>query len=414
VRRSLERFHGGPDPAAVETAWPYLGHEDRAIRFAARVAIEHQPVSAWRDRALREPKARNQIAALAALARRGGTAQAEPIAVALERILWNELSHADRLDLLRVYMIALSRSGEMADATRRRIVDHLDPLYPSGNDRLDRELAEILTHLQAPRVIARTLELVRDAPTQELQIHYAMLLRDMARGWTPALREQYFQWFARARAHRGGVSFGGYLDQIRRDAAEPLDAPARRRLEELLQDQPETDPQAELKRRPVVMQWTVDGLLAAAEKAEHAGNAENGQQVFSAALCYRCHRFQGQGGSTGPDLTGVTRRFTWRDLIEAVVDPSRVIPDQYRSVQVAIKDGRVVTGKVADISGNTLLLRNNPFDPADLSMIDRDQIEVMEWSRTSLMPAGLLDTFTAQEIMDLLAFLGRPTETENR
>src|SRR5262249_25597463 len=61
LRHKLEEFHGRQDPKAVETAWPFLGHEDRYIRFAARVAVEHQDPRGWLDRALKE---RNPTAAL--------------------------------------------------------------------------------------------------------------------------------------------------------------------------------------------------------------------------------------------------------------------------------------------------------------------------------------------------------------
>ncbi len=49
LRKRLEAFHGHADPKAIPTAWPYLGHEDRFIRFAARVAIEHQDANEWRS-----------------------------------------------------------------------------------------------------------------------------------------------------------------------------------------------------------------------------------------------------------------------------------------------------------------------------------------------------------------------------
>ena len=54
LRRSLEAFHGHADPKAVDAAWPHLGHPDRFIRYAARVAIEFQDPKDWQDRALAE------------------------------------------------------------------------------------------------------------------------------------------------------------------------------------------------------------------------------------------------------------------------------------------------------------------------------------------------------------------------
>jgi putative heme-binding domain-containing protein len=133
-----------------------------------------------------------------------------------------------------------------------------------------------------------------------------------------------------------------------------------------------------------------------------------GREVFAAALCYRSHRFGGQGGMVGPDLTGVSRRFNARDLLEAVVEPGRVVSDQYRTSQVALKDGRVLVGKVKDISGNSLVLMPDPLRPADLLVVARDEIEEVAWSNSSMMPEGLLDSFAEREIADLMSFLRRP------
>ena len=54
MRRQLEDFHGAPNASAVATVWPHLNHADRHIRYAARLALEHQPLSAWKDKALSE------------------------------------------------------------------------------------------------------------------------------------------------------------------------------------------------------------------------------------------------------------------------------------------------------------------------------------------------------------------------
>src|SRR5690606_15890709 len=54
IRRELEAYHVGPKAGALDFAWPYLKHDDRFIQYAARIAVEHQPVSEWRDKALNE------------------------------------------------------------------------------------------------------------------------------------------------------------------------------------------------------------------------------------------------------------------------------------------------------------------------------------------------------------------------
>jgi putative heme-binding domain-containing protein len=409
LRRLRHRLEAdGP----FDLAWANLSHDDRAIRYAARIVVERQPVASWRGRALAEPHPRARIAALVALARRGDRADQAGIVEALDRLDWASLTARDRLDLLRAFELALARLGPPDRGTRERIVGSLGPHFPSRTDRLDRELAEILTAPDAPDVIPRTLSLLEEATTQEQQIHLAMCLREVRRGWTLDERRRLFGWLARAGSHRGGLTFGEYLDRIRRDAMESLDARERDALADLLLQRPPEDPYAGLKRRAFVRRWTVHQLLPLVDRGSGAGDPGRGREVFATALCYRCHRFEGQGGMVGPDLTGVARRFNGRDLLEAVIEPSRVMSDQYRTSQIALRDGRVVTGKVKDISGNTLVLMKDPLDPSDLLMVARDAIEEITWSAASMMREGLLDSFTERDIIDLLAFLRSPTAND--
>jgi putative heme-binding domain-containing protein len=94
--------------------------------------------------------------------------------------------------------------------------------------------------------------------------------------------------------------------------------------------------------------------------------------------------------------------------LEAVIEPNRVIPDQYRTSRIALKDGRLLTGKIKDMSGNTLVLMTDPLEPASLLMVARDGIEMIAWSDSSPMPRGLLDSFTEREVLDLMQFLRSP------
>jgi putative heme-binding domain-containing protein len=405
LRRLRHRLETG---GSIDVAWSNLRHSDRAVRHAARLAVERQTVEAWRGRALAESNPRARIAAMVALSRREGRAAQAEIVDALGRLDWGALADEDRLDLLRAYELAACRSFPPDGVTRERILERLDSRFPTHNERLDRELAELLTAMEAPGVIPRTLRLLEEAGTQEQQIHFAMCLRDVSRGWTLSDQKRYFGWFARAGGRRGGMTFGEYMGQIRGDAVSHLNASARRELAELLRERPAEEPYAELKRRAFVRKWTVSKLLPDIARGQEAGDRGRGRVVFAEALCYRCHRFEGAGGMVGPDLTGVARRFNTRDLLEAVIEPSRIISDQYRVSQIALKDGRLLTGKIKDLSGNTLVLMADPLDAANLLMVARDGVEEIAWSRSSPMPEGLLDSFTKQEILDLLEFLRLP------
>jgi putative heme-binding domain-containing protein len=143
-----------------------------------------------------------------------------------------------------------------------------------------------------------------------------------------------------------------------------------------------------------------------AELVEHdgKGSVERGRLIFTKAKCVKCHKFQAEGEGVGPDLTSVRRRFQRKEIVESIVYPSQVISDQYRMVQVETKEGQVYVGMpIPGVSKNdklTLLLS----DTTRLE-IPKSRIEEQTASKISVMPAGLLDPLSLQEVADLLAFL---------
>ncbi len=133
--------------------------------------------------------------------------------------------------------------------------------------------------------------------------------------------------------------------------------------------------------------------------ANLAGNATKGEELYRRMKCAQCH---GGGNALGPNLSGVTRRFSRDDLFQAVYDPNRDIPDRYRAMKILTDDGEVFVGmKVYDsIDGVTLQTADGK-----VVRINRDNIESKSTSGVSLMPSGLLDGASSQEIADLYAYL---------
>ncbi|MCA9021990.1 MAG: heme-binding protein, partial [Planctomycetaceae bacterium] len=111
------------------------------------------------------------------------------------------------------------------------------------------------------------------------------------------------------------------------------------------------------------------------------------------------------GGTIGPDLTGAGGRFNAQNLLESIIEPSKVISDQYASTMFILDDGRVVNGRVINLSGKNLMVLTDMANPSKLTSIDRDTVEEMLPSKSSMMPTGLIDTLTKEEALDLLAFL---------
>ncbi|MEZ6053754.1 MAG: c-type cytochrome [Planctomycetaceae bacterium] len=351
TRYMLEQLHGKVHPAIVDAAFPYLSNEDRQIRFAARVAIEQQPVDTWANRVLTAEDTNSRIQGAIALARSGRPEHHDAVVALLNLIDWENLSLARQLDLVRAYGLVQLRLGEGSEESRQAMVHKIDSKFPSGNAALDRELAKLLIALNAPGIAGRTLQALAGARTQEDQIHYALVLKDLETGWTIDERKAYFNWFREAAAHRGGMSFGGFLQNIRDEAVATLTKDEQKQLEEILNaaPPPPVNPLAELETREVVKKWTVDDLLPIAEKNLSQRNFEHGREMFTKAVCFRCHRVRGEGGMFGPDLTGAGGRFNNRNLLESMIEPSKVVSDQYQKMTFLMDDGRVIEGRVINM-----------------------------------------------------------------
>jgi putative heme-binding domain-containing protein len=421
LRRTLETFHGHQDPKAVEVAWPHLGHSDRFVRWAARVAIEFQDPATWREKALAETSSPEAtLNALLALARVSAqdpahrnpdtpppnTALRDQILAVLDRTAWDQVNVAGQLDLLRVYEVVLNRFGRPDDSTVKRLIGRLDPYYPSRVRELNTELCQLLVYLQAPDAAAKTVALLAQAPTQEEQIHYAQALRTLKAGWTPALRQTYFTWIANSGQFKGGNSLRGFMANIRRSAIANLSDSEKAALKPILDAKPvAAAPSAPLADRPLVKEWMLDELAPALETGLKDRDYDRGRVLFAAAKCFACHRYNDEGGGLGPDLSGVAGRFSARDLLESIVVPSKTISDQYEAVTVATTDGRVITGRIVNLHGDNLMINPDMFDPNNMVNVSRSHIEEIKRSPISLMPLGLLNTLKKDEVLDLFAYL---------
>jgi putative heme-binding domain-containing protein len=405
LRRRLESFHGGPNPKAVETAWSALGHPDRYIRFAARVALEHNPVEQWLERALDETNPQPSLTALLAVARLADKSQAPRLLAALGRLNLDELSVEQRLELLRVYSVAFVRMGAPDGATRAMLTSRLEPRFPAPDRRENAELAQMLVYLETPQAAAKLVAAMQNAPTQEEEIDYARALRVLKTGWTPDLREQYFGWFARARSLKGGHSLAGSIKIIMTDALANVPKEEFATLKPLLDEAAKAAPPPVFKPRPFVKKWTVEELAPIVESKLVGRDFSNGRRLFAEAKCFACHRYNFEGASAGPDLTGIAGRFTKRDLLESIVDPSKTISDQYAAVVLLTTDGETVTGRIVNHSGDGIMVMPDMLNPDGQKVVDAKKVEKVVLSKTSMMPTGLFDTLKEEEVLDLMAFL---------
>jgi putative heme-binding domain-containing protein len=153
-----------------------------------------------------------------------------------------------------------------------------------------------------------------------------------------------------------------------------------------------------------VRDWKMEDLLPVLEQVKRERSFEAGRLAFCQSGCSQCHRFAGEGGSVGPDLTGVGRRLSPHDLLESVLLPSKVITEGYATTEIETKSGESVTGRVEREDDRVVVLR--PLSAMEeVVTIRRTDIRRRALSKISNMPTGIVNTLSEAQILDLLAYL---------
>jgi putative heme-binding domain-containing protein len=161
-------------------------------------------------------------------------------------------------------------------------------------------------------------------------------------------------------------------------------------------------PPAELPQDVAGDKWSYDELLAYLE-SDSARNADAaaGRLAFEQAQCAKCHRFGPTGETLGPDLTAVARRFQRREILEAVVYPSHNISDQYASKMV-LSNGRTFSGLVVPRNDGSLTILLPTGEKVELA---KDEVDEVKPTNTSVMPTGLLNGLTLEQVGQLFDYL---------
>ena len=156
-------------------------------------------------------------------------------------------------------------------------------------------------------------------------------------------------------------------------------------------------------QRAFVKNWTradFPSTLAAIDPARSAA----GRRVLETASCLSCHRVADEGGLTGPALTEVQVKYTPGELLQQILEPSALIAEGYAAEIFLLKNGQVVAGPVLDEDAHNLYIQDDPYRD-DLLILPREEFASRRVSQISSMPSGLLSTFSAEEILDLVAYL---------
>lgn len=437
LRHELETLHNqGTSADAIAKAWPSLSHKDRFIRFAAREAIERQPTEKWAEEALAESDPQAAIEALIALARVGDKALQPKLFVALGKLNFTKLPSDLQLPYLRAWQLVFTRMGKPSPDVCAKIAERLDPLFPSADPLANRELVSLLVYLDSKSIVAKTVPMMDTAKDTDITIAseavlsrndrysnavagmhdshpnrqaiaYAYALREAKVGWTPELRKTFFGWFPRTAKWRGGNSFKGFLNNIRNEALTNCvpDAAERAAMDELSKQPPPAAPTNMVMPKGPGKDYSVDDVVALAKDGLKGRNFAQGKAMFTSQLCINCHHFGGEGGNSGPDLTGSGSRYSVRDLAENIIEPSKVISDQYPTEQLTLKDGSVVVGRVVVEENGKLFVMTSALAPDALTTVDESNLKSRQPFNVSMMPPGMINALNKDELLDLFAYI---------
>lgn len=453
IRKELESYHLGPKEGAVEAAWPYLDSEDRFLQYAARVAIEHQPVEQWQDKVYAETDAVKKIQGAIALARQGGGDQQDRLLGTLTEIDYVSLNTGQQVDLVRAIELTLSRMGKPGTGAQKKVRDYLASHYPAEPDVLNQLLSKTLVYVGDPGVVPKTLALLESPKGENASVmantatdaadlilrnpqygmdiaetlknmppaqstYYGTVLSEATNGWTPELRERYFKWFYKAFSYKAGRSYIGFIEKARQAALAHVSKNKFELYNQMSGDSLLSSSGNDLVSNAVQPKgprknWSegdIEPLLADGLKNR---DFERGRNMFLATNCITCHSMRGEGQNIGPDLTQVGTRFSPADILRAIIDPSEVISDQYNSTVFTLKDGSSVVGRLIGEEGDTYKISQNPYAPDVIRTIPKDQVTGTKMSTVSLMPPGSINRLGPDEVKDLLAYLIAGADPDN-
>src|SRR5204863_8209940 len=102
------------------------------------------------------------------------------------------------------------------------------------------------------------------------------------------------------------------------------------------------------KERHFVKQWSMADLESSLDQVARGRNFASGKAAFNDAQCMLCHRLGNDGGSIGPELTAASSKYSRRDILESIIEPSKVISEQFQNYTIVKKDGDAETGRIVD------------------------------------------------------------------
>lgn len=406
-RHRIEALHGDTLPAdSMVIVRQNLRDEDQWIRYASRVALERCSLDFWSEPSAVRLSPDEALGFFLAISRICSDENRNHPLGNISARHSKKFTVEQRLALLRAMQLSFIGLGGPNEDKSKTISVTLAQAYPAETFPENHLLCELLVYLKSPDVIEKTLKLLESAPNQQEKLFYLFTLRHMKEGWTLDQRRSLLKALREAEEFDGAQYMQRYVAFIRTDYLSAFTPSEQEALANEISELGQTSSgNITAKPRPLVKQWTFDELTALLDQVTDQRNRQRGKELFADAHCAQCHRREKVGRPIGPDLNSAAAKFSRKDLLETIVNPSKVVDGKYRLEMIETDDGQALTGQLVGGDAETLALAPSPLEPTRMVRVRRDQIESRTQSPTSIMPEGLLNTLTEDEILDLLAYL---------
>ena len=304
------------------------------------------------------------------------------------------LASATGEDQYRSILEGFARDSKLSEETRVAAIDAVGLFHSAPNPVLDQMLASVKGKPSSTPLAEAALRGIARYPNARERLTSIMTAREYPLG----VRREALRAIAQLRDGANQIiklaSAGSLTDDLKTEATTLLYASPERRIRE-----------EAAKVLPLPKIAGGHALPSIGELIRREGDAGRGRAVFfrtGSNACGTCHRVQGQGQWIGPDLSTIGGKYGRDELIRSILNPSAAIGYNFRSLVLALTDGRVITGLPVEETADRLVLKTANGERITVAT---SSIEERRTSDVSLMPEGLAQSMTDRELVDLLVYL---------
>lgn len=420
TRNQLEKIARNRDARGLKQVLDHLADSDPIVRHAARIALERLPQQQWRSEVSNLADDKAWLYGSLAVAQTMDSIQASKM---LERWMKCEPASFDlssRLVWVRLCEWCMRVNKDAVNAKNAEVVAKLLANWPEASIQhvaletstveLRQRMAQLLGQLKSEKSIEFIARDLMASTLQEDQVAGLLALRQQRSGWTEQQRRLQFELLQGSDRMVGGEGLPKFMAAIRDESLDTLSDAEREKLAPVLNAKTVIAAETEAPRSHV-QKWNIDELAEVTSSSLVEGDREHGAKIFREALCSRCHRIGREGKAFGPDLTFVGRRFSPRDLLESILTPSRSVAENFQLDSIVTQSGEIRTGRIlieGDYRSQKIRIQTDSLKSDSVVEIDKSEIEEHKQLDRSPMPEGLMDSFSREEIRDLIAYLQNP------